>query len=98
MYDIMCTPIDLAENSTLNSEAADLSDLPDGDIFTIDNFTYANSAVVSRMFKHLQETDFLGITVRKALIVSLLKIHCMYNNTVRATMSDLMLKALAILK
>jgi hypothetical protein len=53
----------LIENSTLNREAAELSDLPEGENFTMANFTYANSAVVSRMFTHLQGTSFLGISV-----------------------------------
>ena len=44
-------------------EAAKLSGLPDGENFTMANFTYANSAVVSRMFAHLHNTSFPGISV-----------------------------------
>ena len=44
-------------------EAARLSDLPEGQNFTMANFTYANSAVVSRMFTHLQNTSFPGFSV-----------------------------------
>lgn len=56
--------IDLAENETLNREAAEQSDvIPAGQKFTMDNFTYANSVVVSRMFEHLKNTNFPGITV-----------------------------------
>ena len=44
-------------------EAAKLSDLPDGENFTMADFTYANSAVVSRMFAHLVNTSFPGISV-----------------------------------
>ena len=44
-------------------EAAKLSGLPHGENFTMANFTYANSAVVSRMFAHLKNTSFPGITV-----------------------------------
>ena len=54
---------DLNENSTLNREAAELSGLPEGENFTIANFTYANSAVVSQVFRHLQHTSFAGISV-----------------------------------
>ena len=57
--------IDLSENSTLNMEAAKLSGLPDGENFTMADFTYANSAVVSRMFAHLHNTSFPGISVGK---------------------------------
>ena len=32
------------------------------------NFTYANSAVVSRMFEHLQNTSFQGITVSESVL------------------------------
>jgi hypothetical protein len=62
-YALNETITDLIENSTLNREAAELSDLPEGENFTMANFTYANSAVVSRMFTHLQGTSFLGISV-----------------------------------
>ena len=54
---------DLRDNSTLNMEAARLSDLPEGQNFTMADFTYANSAVVSRMFTHLQNTSFPGFSV-----------------------------------
>ena len=54
---------DLTENSTFSREAAELSDLAEGENFTMANFTYDNSAVVSRMFAHLQNTSFPGITV-----------------------------------
>lgn len=60
---IIITHADLMDNSTLNREAAELSGLPDGETFTMANFTYANSAVVSRMFEHLQNTSFPGISV-----------------------------------
>ena len=53
------------KNSTLNREAAELSHLPEEEIFTMADFTYANSAVVSRMFTHLRETSFLGISVSR---------------------------------
>ena len=55
---------DLIKNSTFNREAAELSDLSEGENFTMAKFTYANSAIVSRMFTHLQSTSFPGITVK----------------------------------
>ena len=63
MLNIILYYTDLVKNSTFNREAAELSDLAEGDNFTMANFTYANSAVVSQMFSHLQNTSFLGITV-----------------------------------
>ena len=54
---------DLIENSTFNEEAAKLSDLPEGENFTMADFTYANSAIVSRMFTYLQSTSFPGLSV-----------------------------------
>ena len=47
----------------MNREAAELSGLLEGEIFTMDNFTYNNSVVVSQMFKHLNNTFFPGISV-----------------------------------
>jgi gamma-aminobutyric acid type B receptor len=60
-YSLNKTITDLADNF-LNREAAEESGLPEGETFTMANFTYANSAVVSRMFEHLQSTMFHGIT------------------------------------
>jgi gamma-aminobutyric acid type B receptor len=60
-YSLNKTITDLADNF-LNREAAEESGLPEGETFTMANFTYANSAVVSRMFEHLQSTIFHGIT------------------------------------
>ena len=62
MIPIICHT-DLIKNSTFNREAAEMSDLSEGENFTMANFTYNNSAVVSRMFTHLQNTSFPGITV-----------------------------------
>ncbi|CAI7989811.1 Gamma-aminobutyric acid type B receptor subunit 1, partial [Geodia barretti] len=61
-YALSKTIADLAENETLNREAAEESGLPEGETFTMANFTYANSAVVSRMSEHLQNTMFPGIS------------------------------------
>ncbi|CAI8049960.1 Gamma-aminobutyric acid type B receptor subunit 2, partial [Geodia barretti] len=61
-YALNKTIADLAENETLNREAAEESGLPEGETFTMANFTYANSGIVTRMFEHLQNTSFQGIT------------------------------------
>ena len=57
----ICT--DLNENSTLNREAAEQNHLLEGENFTMANFTYNNSVVVSRMFEHLENTMFNGVSV-----------------------------------
>ena len=54
---------DLAEDEELNRRASEESNLPEGETFTMANFTYANSAVVKTMFEHLQNTTFHGIGV-----------------------------------
>ena len=68
MYNIMYTHADLIENDTVNSKAAKESGLPEGANFTMADFTYANSVVVSRMFTHLQTTSFPGISVCNLLL------------------------------
>ena len=54
--------LDFKENQTLNMVAAQEADLPPGD-FTLANFSYVNSVVAERMFHHLKNPGFLGITV-----------------------------------
>lgn len=34
--------------------------------FRIENFTYKNEIVMETMFKHLEETDFLGVSVMES--------------------------------
>ena len=55
--------LDLGESSMLNAAAAGLADLPPGQSFTLDQFHYPNSVVAGRMFHHLTNSDFLGISV-----------------------------------
>lgn len=64
--------IDLAEDDKFNRAAANLSNIPDGETFTMANFTYENNVVLSRMFKHLHDTFFPGITVSKHCVFTLL--------------------------
>ncbi|CAI8020636.1 Gamma-aminobutyric acid type B receptor subunit 1 [Geodia barretti] len=59
-YALNKTVTDLADDF-LNREAAEESGLPEGETFTMANFTYANSGIVTRMFEHLQNTSFRGI-------------------------------------
>lgn len=59
------TYVELETDPLFNKEAAQLSGLSDGEVFTLDNFTYSNSAILKRMYYHINNTDFLGITVSK---------------------------------
>lgn len=54
---------DLSENDTLNRRAAEESYIPENDTFTMANFNYNNSVVGLKMFEHMSNTMFPGITV-----------------------------------
>ena len=60
---------DFKENQTLNMAAAQEAGLPPGENFTLANFSYVNSVVVERMFHHLKNPGFLGISVCTLKIV-----------------------------
>ena len=53
---------DLATNNTLNMLAAQVEGLKDVE-FTLGNFSYRNSIVQENIFRHMEETNFTGITV-----------------------------------
>ena len=46
-----------------NQAAAAAANLPLGSTFFIENFTYANSVVMARLFEHLSNVTFSGVTV-----------------------------------
>ena len=54
---------DLKTDSALNREAGKQAGLEEEDRFTLANFSYSNTAILQRMAYHLNQTDFLGITV-----------------------------------
>ena len=54
---------DLKLDPFLNEQAANASGLPYGEKFTMENFTYSNNVIATTMFKHLNRTNFQGITV-----------------------------------
>ena len=55
--------IDLELDSEFYQQVKAESGISDEDLFKIENFTYNNYAITSRIFGYLQETNFLGITV-----------------------------------
>ena len=54
--------LDLQDNATLRMQAANEAGLENDD-FGIENFTYANHAIVNTVFGHLEDTDFNGLVV-----------------------------------
>ena len=54
--------LDLRNNDALRMQAASEAGL-EGDDFGMENFTYANRAIVNTIFGHLEATDFNGLVV-----------------------------------
>lgn len=53
---------DLKEQQPFNQAAATAAGLPPGATFFMENFTYANGVVMTRLFQHLSNNSFSGIT------------------------------------
>ena len=60
---------ELEENSTLNSKVWEAAGLHGNGTFPLDHFSYNNSALLDMIFRHVQETNFSGITVRSRTII-----------------------------
>ena len=54
---------ELEENSTLNSKVWEAAGLHSNGTFPLDYFSYNNSALLDVIFRHLEKTNFNGITV-----------------------------------
>jgi len=54
---------ELEENTTLNDEVWKAAGLQGNGTFSLDHFSYNNSALLNVILKHVQETKFNGITV-----------------------------------
>ena len=59
----MVVPLELEENSTLNAEVWEAAGLQGNGTFPLDRFSYNNSALLEVIFRHVQATNFNGITV-----------------------------------
>ena len=57
-----CTA-ELEENLTLNSNVWDAAGLRGNSTFPLEYFSYSNSELLDVIFRHVQETDFSGVTV-----------------------------------
>ena len=73
----MCNDAELRNDSKLNMEAAREAGLPEGEEFTLANFSYSNSVIVQRVFHYLNNTNFQGITVSFKITF-----HCHNHNIV----------------
>ena len=54
---------ELEENTALNSKVWEAAGVNSNGTFPLDNFSYNNSALLDVIFRHLQKTNFSGITV-----------------------------------
>ena len=54
---------DLRDETAFNRKAAAAAKLPPNATFFIENFTYSNSVILERMYKHMSNISFVGITV-----------------------------------
>ena len=54
---------ELEENSALNSKVWEAAGLHSNGTFPLDYFSYNNSALLDVIFRHLQKTNFSGVTV-----------------------------------
>lgn len=54
---------ELEENSALNTKVWEAAGLHVNGTFPLDYFSYNNSALLDLIFRHMQETNFSGITV-----------------------------------
>ena len=59
----MLVSLELEENSTLNAEVWEAAGLQGSGTFPLDRFSYNNSALLEVIFRHVQATNFNGITV-----------------------------------
>ena len=63
-YQSYCSSPDLRGDPVFNRQAAAASLLPPNSTFFMENFTYGNSVILERMYQHLSNVTFTGITVR----------------------------------
>ena len=61
--DNLLSPSELQSDQDLNDEAKHQANIPEDRLFTLGDFTYNNSGVANRIFDHLSQTEFTGITV-----------------------------------
>ena len=70
---------ELEENSTLNSKVWEAAGVNGNGTFPLDFFSYNNSALLDVIFRHVERTNFSGITVSEgvmfAIILVTVEIH-----------------------
>ena len=68
LYSISTTLTDLQADEVLSEKAKEQSNVSGNGTFNLGDFTYNTSAVADTIFQHLQESNFMGITVISHLI------------------------------
>ena len=63
---------ELEENSTLNSKVWEAAGLHGNSTFPLDHFSYNNSALLDVIFRHVQRTNFSGVTVSEGVMFAVI--------------------------
>ena len=58
---------ELEENTALNTKVWKAAGLHSNGTFPLDYFSYNNSALLDVIFRHLQKTNFSGVTVSRGI-------------------------------
>ena len=64
--------VELERNSTLNSKVWAAAGVHGNGTFPLDYFSYNNSALLNVIFRHVQRTNFTGVTVSRGFILAVL--------------------------
>ena len=90
---------ELEENSALNSKVLDAAGLHVNGTFPLDYFTYNNSELLDVIFRHVQRTNFSGVTVSvgKNTEVDIVVVHSIIIITTKWSTVKNMLKSSRVL-
>ena len=67
-YSILHFTAELKENSALNFKVWEAAGLCSNGTFPLDYFSYNSSALLDVIFKHVQKTNFIGVTVSRGFM------------------------------
>ena len=62
---------ELEENSTLSSKVWETAGRYGNGTFPLDYFSYNNSALLDVIFKHVEKTNFSGVTVSRGFMLAI---------------------------
>ena len=63
---------ELGENSALNTKVWEAAGLRGNGTFPLDYFSYNNSALLDVIFRHVQRTNFSGVTVSEGVMFAVI--------------------------